>query len=129
MTEDRQTNSKALDFGKFGKIRLNEKYGINEPLSDFASLLEVINKIIIDSYDEIKDKYDIERVKEISFCIVQNLDGWAPYAELKMNISTWETKNEMYSRRSYDKRQLEEKTLKLEKEAGQLGYKLEKINE
>ena len=129
MTEDRQTNSKALDFGKFGKIRLNEKYGINEPLSDFASLLEVINKIIIDSYDEIKDKYDIERVKEISFCIVQNMDGWAPYAELKMNISTWETKNEMYNRRSYDKRQLEEKTLKLEKEAGQLGYKLEKINE
>ena len=129
MTEDRQTNSKALDFGKFGKIRLNEKYGINEPLSDFASLLEVINKIIIDSYDEIKDEYDIERVKEINLCIVQNMDGWAPYAELKMNISTWETKNEMYNRRSYDKRQLEEKTLKLEKEAGQLGYKLEKINE
>lgn len=124
--DNRQTRTKPLDFGT---IRLNKKYGIDKPINDIDGLIRTITMIIKDSYDEVKDKYDIQRIRELSLSFSQRMDDWAPHAELKMNLSTWETKNEMYYRRSYEKKQLEDKRLKLEQEAKQLGYKLEKVNE
>ena len=132
--EDRQTNLKTLSFDR---IEVIKDYGITERLNNIKDIKELINKVIDECYSKnIKNEYDVDYVHKITveFNQPHNYDfvkvkNGPPSIKLNMQLYTWETKNEMYSRRSYDKRQLEDKKTKLEKEAGQLGYKLEKVNE
>ena len=126
MTEDRQLKVKALEFKN---RNIEDKYKISKPLNTIEDFIGLITKIIVDSYDEVKDKYDIEKIKEFKLFVSQRIDNKPPHIDIVMELWTWETKNEMYNRRSYEKRELEKKVDKLKRESLLVGYKLEKIDD
>lgn len=122
--DDRQTRTTRLNFDR---INVEETYNITEPLKHIREVNNLINNIFIDCYTEIESKYDVESIREIKVDLGQKINK-LPYIRLEIVLNTWETKSQMYTRKSDEKRDRQLKEAKLAQEAKLLGFKLEKVN-
>lgn len=120
--DDRQTRSTTLNFS----INAAEKYDVKQPITCIREATNLITNAIIDSYNkDVEGKYDVESIKEIK---VQLGGFFNTSVKVDLVFYSWETKNQMYNRRSSEKRDRELKEQKLAQEAKLLGFKLEKVN-
>lgn len=120
--DDRQTRYTQLSLN----INVTEKYNVKEPITCIREATNIITNTIIDSFNDIKDIYDIESIKQIKIDLHKT---HSIYVGLDFTLNTWETKTQMYNRRSSEKRERELKEQKLAQDARLLGFKLEKIDE
>lgn len=121
--DDRQVTTKILNFS----INATEKYDVKDSITCIREATSLITNAIIDSYNrDIEGKYDLESIQHIKVDLSQMHNT---YIKLELYIKTWETKNEMYNRRAYNKRQRQLKEEELAREAKKLGFKLEKVDD
>lgn len=132
--DDRQTRLLCLDFERIDVVN---DYSITQRLNDIDSIKSLINRVIDNCYNkDVENKHDVDYIHKIDIQFNQphNYDftkvkEGPPSIKVKMQLYTWETKVQMYNRRSTEKRERELKEQKLAQEAKLLGYKLEKVNE
>lgn len=131
--DDRQTRLLCLDFERIDVIN---DYGITQRLNDVDNIKSLISRVLETCYNkDVNDKHDVDYIHkiDIQFSQPHNYDSvkikdGPPSIKVKMELYTWETKNQMYNRRSFEKRERELKEAKLAQEAKLLGFKLEKVN-
>lgn len=131
--DSRQTRLLYLDFERIDVVN---DYGITQRLNDLESIKSLISRVLNTCYDkDVKDKHDIDYIHKIdiqfsqphNYDFVKVKDG-PPSIKVKIQLYTWETKAQMYNRRSTEKRERELKEQKLAQEAKLLGFKLEKVD-